>query len=548
MSVETVKSVIGRFLSEKKLEVLALKGEWGVGKTYIWNLILHKNKEKIKIKNYCYVSLFGIASIAELRTAIVAKTHNVEQIGEKNDPAIIAEKSRLPSLDSIKEFASSMKSITGNYSIAFDAIAPHLIKDTIICFDDFERMNFGSIKPDELLGFISSLKEEKKCKVVLIFNEKELGDSEEVYKKYREKIIDKEIEFAPSAEEAIEIAFPQGLPSRDLAEKYAISLNIKNIRILGKIVDLIEMVDKEIKDLHESVKESAVRDIVLFVWAYYGTNEEKPSLDYILGWHLSFSVTNKGKSAKELEWDTFIGGYGFTHINKFDVAISEVIKNGYVEDTGLLNEAKNLDSEYKAGNLRGLYLEVWDRCFYGTFTDNEAELINELLASFKEAIRHVPVSELDKTVYVLRELGRYNEAEMLIDEYIVAWKGTNVFDLDGVGLSFNVRDVKIRERFKQQYEATNEKPSLEEVVKNIATNDGFQRGGRQVLKDSTANEFYELFMSENVENLSSMIYASLRYSDGEYEVVDKNVKEALLRIGKESKLNALRVSKFGIEI
>ena len=35
---------------------------------------------------------------------------------------------------------------------------------------------------EEVLGFVTTLKEEKNCKVVLIFNDEELGERSEVYR------------------------------------------------------------------------------------------------------------------------------------------------------------------------------------------------------------------------------------------------------------------------------------------------------------------------------------------------------------------------------
>ena len=38
MSVELVKDQVRRFLSTDTPEVLAIKGDWGVGKTYSWDV------------------------------------------------------------------------------------------------------------------------------------------------------------------------------------------------------------------------------------------------------------------------------------------------------------------------------------------------------------------------------------------------------------------------------------------------------------------------------------------------------------------------------
>ena len=80
MSTATVRSVIARFLSTETPEVLALKGAWGVGKTYAWSQLVKELKDGIKVRDYCYVSLFGISSLRELRLAIFANTKPVRLI------------------------------------------------------------------------------------------------------------------------------------------------------------------------------------------------------------------------------------------------------------------------------------------------------------------------------------------------------------------------------------------------------------------------------------------------------------------------------------
>lgn len=89
MTVATVKTVATRFLKHDKPEVLALKGAWGVGKTYAWNQLVLETKGEIKMDSYCYISLFGISSISELRTAIFTKMQSVKLLGQKLDAKAI---------------------------------------------------------------------------------------------------------------------------------------------------------------------------------------------------------------------------------------------------------------------------------------------------------------------------------------------------------------------------------------------------------------------------------------------------------------------------
>mgnify|MGYP005993953191 FL=1 len=58
MTVEVIKDQIFQFLSSEDPEVMAIKGEWGVGKTFSWNKFLKEAgfEKKIRLERYSYVS------------------------------------------------------------------------------------------------------------------------------------------------------------------------------------------------------------------------------------------------------------------------------------------------------------------------------------------------------------------------------------------------------------------------------------------------------------------------------------------------------------
>jgi hypothetical protein len=58
---------------------------------------------------------------------------------------------------------------------------------------------------EEVLGFISELKEQKNCSVVMILNEDELEDNKEALDKYKEKVVDYEFSYDPKPSESLEI-------------------------------------------------------------------------------------------------------------------------------------------------------------------------------------------------------------------------------------------------------------------------------------------------------------------------------------------------------
>jgi len=64
------------------------------------------------------------------------------------------------------------------------------VRNQIVCIDDLERVGDGlSIK--DVLGLVSFLKDQRKCKIVLLLNNEELQDRAATdFKSQLEKVID----------------------------------------------------------------------------------------------------------------------------------------------------------------------------------------------------------------------------------------------------------------------------------------------------------------------------------------------------------------------
>ena len=83
MSLTIIKTQIDRFLETDTPEVMAIRGAWGVGKTFTWNKYLNeaKREDKIALNKYSYVSLFGLNSLDVLKLSIFMEILNKKNIG-----------------------------------------------------------------------------------------------------------------------------------------------------------------------------------------------------------------------------------------------------------------------------------------------------------------------------------------------------------------------------------------------------------------------------------------------------------------------------------
>lgn len=238
MSIEIVKKQIQDFLSSSKPEVLAIKGAWGVGKTYSWNKFLLKAKEedRISLNRYSYVSLFGVNSLDAFKYTIFEHVITKDMIGTDAN------------IDTFKKNTTGLLEVLGRKSLgwfrgasllkgftpAIESLSFLSLNNSLICIDDLERRG-SNLSIKDALGLVSQLKEQKKCKVVLLLNDKEEGLED--YTKYREKVIDIELTFEPTAFESSEIAFESISENLEKLSELSQKLNITNIRILKKSND-----------------------------------------------------------------------------------------------------------------------------------------------------------------------------------------------------------------------------------------------------------------------------------------------------------------------
>jgi hypothetical protein len=554
MTVETVKNVATRFLTSEGSGALALKGEWGVGKTYAWNQILQANKADIKLKNYSYVSLFGATSLSELRTTIFLKMQPVKLEGETRNFETVNNNPLSLSLSFLKSIAHRVKDLPvlkdlpylKNLSVGLESLAPHLIRNAVICLDDFERLNNANISPEELLGFISELKEEKGCKVVLIFNENKLA-AVETYAKFREKVIDIELMFAPTAKEAANLALPEDLPGRDAITGHCVSLNITNIRVLRKIGETVRVLHPAVDAFHPRVFEQAMHTLVLYAWCYFERSEKKPSPEFVrkFGSYMPTS-DEKTDTTGYPQRQEVLQRYGLTNGDSFDVAIFELVERGYLEKLGLLEATQKLDAQFRTEDLNGVFLNAW-RVVHDTFAANEDVAVQSVTDAFRECILRVTPSDLNRTVGLLRHLGRTAEATELIELYLLK-RGAEA-ELFGSRDTFwpsDTIDPELQRAFDQKFAETHRRPTLADAVAWVAENQGYLNEQAEVMAEASVEDFCELFKAGDGEALKKNVKACLRF-DPKYPSVGQNARAALERIGQERPLNAFRVMKYGIQ-
>ena len=266
---------------------VAITGQWGIGKTFFWNKFINeraKREEERKYlpfsitqkhpnlfnKKYAYISLFGVESLADLKTAICTKlsSNHFNEFSSKNIETPIL----------LKKFISQFRDIkVSQYGVSASArlIESFLfaqVNNAIICFDDFERMS-NKLDIKDVMGLANQLKLERNCQVILILDEdKAEGENKKKYAEYKEKLIDETIKIT-SVEPLIRARAKEeniDEPLINLMVKFADELEIHNFRFFQKVIKLYE---KFLEQLPEQVADSTKEIILIRVLQGYFIEE-----------------------------------------------------------------------------------------------------------------------------------------------------------------------------------------------------------------------------------------------------------------------------------
>lgn len=558
MSIEVIENQISRFLASEAPEVMSIKGAWGVGKTYAWAKYLNnaKNLNKIVLRKYSYVSLFGINSLDDLKFSIFENMVDRQTIGRK--PTVESFKSNtaelLRSLGKKSIPLISSNASIDHYHSMLNSLAFLSLEKTIICIDDFERKGH-SIEAQDILGLISQLKEQKKCKVVLILNDESLSENSSIdYIKLREKVIDTELRFSPTAGDCVEIALKSDKVSRYLGQNI-IKLGINNIRIIKKIEKLAGLLVPHLKKYDDAVLIQALQTVTLLTWCYYGQSNDTPDYNFVISRTSTFGELDDEVtlSTQQQLWCTILRQYDNFSIDEFDLQIARLVENGYVDEQGLVEEATVLNEKIRAASSESSFQEAW-RKFNESFDDNDQEVIACLSDSFKHNAKYISPVNLDGAVRLLRFLGKDKLATKIINLYIDKRKGNaELFNLESAAVPGEIRDAEVIKKFARKYEELSARRSLKDICDRLIGGESWNDEAESQLAQVSTEEYVELFKAAKGQKLAQYVDLCLKFrhlsATTEYqERISDKAAAALKIIGRESKLNASRVRRFGIVV
>lgn len=558
MSVQLVESEIKRFLITDDAEVICISGHWGVGKTYAWNRFLRdaqRTKGGISLKRYSYVSLFGVTSLEELKYSIFQNTVQSSMIGSR------------PSVETVRVNLGAVAEQLGRKSLSFFQQLPIVTKyvgnvspawflwvsDTIICFDDIERAG-ATLNVRDILGLASQLKEQKRCKVILILNDEALASQTTEFRKYFEKVIDVSLKFVPTTAESTQIALDVSTePGKAIAE-HCVNLGIANIRVIKKIERSVLKVAPLLGKFNQQIMTQAIQTLVLLGWCVYEP-ERAPSIEHV---QKRGTATYSGKdkaaiSDNEAAWNALLDSYGFRNMDQLDSVLLDGVRNGFFNESLLLEHASALDEEIKSSKSNQQFIDAWEM-FHDSLANNQDEVLEAMYKSALQNLGKISPMNLSSTVSLFKELGRAAQATDIIDQYVAAWGGEKLQSLERgyEPVSGEVKDAELAaaiEKAKRSLKLS--RPDPVGILKSIKR--GWNPDDISFLSTLTADEYYKIFKDARGDDLRQILNGCLQFdrianASEEMKEIPKRAREALDRIGRESEINAIRVKRYGVEV
>lgn len=555
MSLALLSGEIRRFLASEAAEVLCITGRWGVGKTYAWAeaLKIAQASGDIRLEKYSYVSLFGQNSLGEIRSAIWENSIDIVNIGSE------------PSIESV---GSALKSARKNWKklLGYAGIVPNVsdyselakkllfmsVFRQIICIDDLERSG-AELRAKDVLGLISFLKDNRKCKIALLLNEEALtGDEGAEFRAQIEKVADSVVRLDPTPVEAANIGANGDTELSAKVRGCCERLGIVNIRIIKKIFSQCKRVEEILSGYDDRIIHQAVQSVALFMYSKYQP-EIAPPIDFVRSLTEYDIVERVDDGEPNAVYRALLREYGFGFVDEFDNALLLAVERGGFDEANIRAEADIKASALRSQDLDASFKQAWD-IYHSSFDDNADEVIDRLNESIRRNVNAVTPSGLDATIRLMKDLGRDALASDVLGFYVENRVAPAEFwDLEHYAFSENIKDKDVTQAFAKKLADYPDGGSALDSLLRIGSRDGW--GGQDIERVSrlSADDMYRIFKELRGDQLRAAVRGSLfarRVVNADArEVAIANVAEvALRRIAGESAINARRIgSTYGID-
>lgn len=561
MSQVRAQREIERFLSTKDPEVLSISGRWGVGKTHAWDEAIKNIGSNAPLERYAYVSAFGVRSIDALKTAIFQNT--IARNALEREPTLKSFFENLESFEDVQELAET--GTRKGFSVfqklaeaipyagkAADLLSPGaslLIRNQIICIDDIERSGSG-LDVADILGFVCELRERRNCKIVLLLNEEGLSDAKASFREYLEKAVDQAIRFEPTAEESANAAIcPDDQLGKTLSER-TIALGITNIRVIRRIRRFLSFIEPKLTAFHPDARGRVVQSIALLGWCVF---EPKlaPRLERIRSYSRYSNLFSEEKpSEDDRTTDMLLAAYEFPRFEDIDSVILNGLQAGGFDEEQLAAEMTKLEKYFLDREVSETIGKPWE-IIRSSFNESDAdELAAAFITSIKKHAAMMTAEQASEVGRVLEELGRKDDADQSIDEYV---KALDARPRSFIEMNSRSEPSRINQKIKEALQMRLQEAPIErdpaEILLKIHRSQAWHPEDTAFLASVSVDEYRDVLKRCCGEDLRRVVYAALQFGNlqppsKEGETIARLMTEALRKVSNEGPLNAMRVKAY----
>lgn len=561
MSISLVDPVVRRFVRGDHdahgagpgtdARTLALRGPWGVGKTFYWQRVVD---ERLEDRRYGYVSLFGLNSLEEVRSALVTAlaVDWVPKGGLRKATRLVPKVTGAAT--TLFQNVPYMRTLSAAGGALAGALAFELVRDALLCFDDIERRG-PELSMRDVLGLATRLRDERGCDVALILNDEQLdgtdgsrGDAA-AFAAYGEKAIDYQVRFEPTVGEAFRIVYP-GTEGRERAtvEECCERLRIANVRVVQRIRRAVEELALHLDKRSDRAVDAVVRSAVLMTWGYYD-RENAPEFARVRRPVSQFARMLHGSDKEDPEakaWTDLLERYGYYPDSGLDQVIADYVERGYVDEDAFRDALDQIDREAEAGEERARYDEVW-RLYRDSFEPNEDAFADALAEATRLYHRQLKVAEFNEAVVMLRKLNRGEAADDAVRDYVRALPDQGIKSVDAF-YSRLFGDYPTDPVFEREALAALSAPkaemTIEVALRHAAEYDPPGDGPASFLAEQTVEDLAEALRSLRGRELRGAVNWCLGTGGGVATRIElsKRTKEALRQIAADAPLlNRIRM-------
>lgn len=390
MSHSATKCAVLRALLAENTPVVALKGEWGSGKTHLW----HALSDELTVEHdftVLYLSSLAFKSVDDLKTGLVmnilargAGVKAADITGKVAPTAAALAGAAAESGTKLIEYAKyllpeGLQVRMSDAYVMLPKLRGKLPAKFLIAIDDIERTDQLDI--GQLLGFVNFLVEEMKVQLVLILNTEQLQEDRlERWNLMREKIVSRTIGLEILPSEAADIALA-GLPEPDAAviKEYLLKLKVCNIRIIQHVRRNWQLI-RGTRELELYAIHHLVKSVVLLTALHEKATSLKdwPEIKYVLD---AIQHIHDAENEETKDWEEKLEQYGFGYADAFEHEILvPFLESGHLNDKALdhylADIQLHLNREQIETRIRTLsHLYHWDKDDTPTVMTDEVKSI-----------------------------------------------------------------------------------------------------------------------------------------------------------------------------